>query len=50
MQGKDGPAREAYQHCLEIDPDHGRAREALAALGAKTEADGKSEKTGTEPQ
>jgi predicted Zn-dependent protease len=50
VQGKDGPAREAYQHCLEIDPDHGRAREALAVLDSKPETAGESDTAESEPQ
>ena len=50
VQGRHGPAREAYQHCLEINPDHGRAREALAALNAKTEAGGETQEAKSEPE
>lgn len=50
VQGQDGPARDAYQRCLEINPDHGRAREALAALDAKTEAGAEREEAEPESQ
>jgi protein O-GlcNAc transferase len=32
LRGQSARAREAYQRCLELDPDHGRARRGLAIL------------------
>jgi len=33
LRGRAAPAREAYERCLKIDPDHGRAHTGLALLG-----------------
>lgn len=43
--GQNVPAREAYGRCLSINPDHGRALEALRALDAAA-----SEETAGEPR
>ncbi len=43
VQGQNAAAREAYEHCLKIDPDQGRAQDALHALDSSKSESSESE-------